>query len=102
MKIVNENEFSASIEKGVTLVDFYATWCGPCRVMADILEDVEDSLEDKAQIVKVDVDDSPNIARQFGIMSIPTLIIFKDGKLQEKHVGIWQYEDCLETVKSYL
>ncbi|MBQ8792624.1 MAG: thioredoxin [Clostridia bacterium] len=95
MKIVNENEFSASIEKGVTLVDFYATWCGPCRVMADILEDVEDSLEDKAQIVKVDVDDSPNIARQFGIMSIPTLIIFKDGKLQEKHLGIWQYEDCL-------
>ncbi len=102
MKIVKKNEFDDEIKKGVVLVDFFATWCGPCRIMGSILEDISNELQDKAKVFKVDVDESEEIARKFGIMSIPTLIIFKDGVLQEKHVGIWQFEDCVNSVKKYL
>ncbi len=101
MKIIKENEFEKEIKEGVTLVDFFATWCMPCRMMGQILEDIAQGVEGKVKIVKVDVDENPNLARQYGVMSIPTLIIFKDGKEQEKHIGVWQYEDCIETLKKY-
>lgn len=102
MKIVKENEFKEETGSGVVLVDFFATWCMPCRMMAQILEDVAEELADKAKIIKVDVDESPNLAKQFGVMSIPTLVIFKDGAEQEKHIGVWQYEDCTDAIKKYL
>lgn len=102
MKVVDEKEFNEVITKGTTLVDFYATWCGPCRIMAEILEDIADEVGDSVNIVKIDVDQTPDVARKFGIMSIPTLIIFKDGQLIEKHVGIWDKDSCVETLKSYL
>lgn len=102
MKVIQEQEFEAEVKEGVTLVDFYATWCGPCRVMATILEDIEDSLTGKANIIKVDVDECENLARRFGIMSIPTLLVFKNGELKEKHVGIWDKDDCISTVESFL
>ena len=102
MKIVKENEFKEETGSGVVLVDFFATWCMPCRMMAQILEDVAEELGDKAKIIKVDVDEGPNLAKQFGVMSIPTLVIFKDGAEQEKHIGVWQYEDCTDAIKKYL
>ena len=102
MKIVKENEFKEETGSGVVLVDFFATWCMPCRMMAQILEDVAEELGDKAKIIKVDVDESPNLAKQFGVMSIPTLVIFKDGAEQEKHIGVCQYEDCTDAIKKYL
>ncbi len=102
MKIVKENEFKEETGSGVVLVDFFATWCMPCRMMAQILEDVAEELGDKAKIIKVDVDESPNLAKQFGVMSIPTLVIFKDEAEQEKHIGVWQYEDCTDAIKKYL
>ena len=102
MKIVNEKEFAQEIEKGVTLVDFYATWCGPCRIMANILEDIAEEVGEEVNIIKVDVDETPSLAKEFGIMSIPTLLLFKDEEMKEKHVGIWSSEDCINTIKSYL
>ena len=102
MKVVEEKDFQEEIKKGVCLVDFYASWCGPCRIMANILEEIADELGEKVNVFKIDVDNAENISKNYGIMSIPTLIIFKDGQLQEKQVGIWQQDDCVEAVKKYL
>lgn len=102
MKVVEEKDFENEIKTGVSLVDFYATWCGPCRIMGNIIEDIAQELGEKVNVFKVDVDNAEKISREFGIMSIPTLIIFKEGQMQEKHVGIWQQEDCVEAVKKYL
>ena len=102
MKIVEEKDFEEEIKNGVSLVDFYASWCGPCRIMANILEDIAEELGEKVNVFKVDVDNAEKVSRSFGIMSIPTLIIFKDGEMQEKHVGIWDQGDCVEAVKKYL
>lgn len=102
MKIVEEKDFENEIKEGVCLVDFFASWCGPCRIMGNILEDIAEELGDKAKVFKVDVNNAEKISRSFGIMSIPTLIIFKNGELQEKHVGIWQQDECVSAVKKYL
>ena len=101
MKEINEKDFESEISEGLVLVDFFATWCGPCRMMSMILEEVEEEVKDKVKIVKVDVDDNEGLARKFGIMSIPTLILFENGKLYEKHVGLWQKDDLVELINSF-
>lgn len=69
------------------LVDFWAAWCGPCRQIAPIVEDLADEFEGRAKIGKVDVDENPQTAQQYGVRSIPTLLFFKDGEVQEQVVG---------------
>jgi thioredoxin 1 len=90
MKHVNQAEFSSAIAKGVTLVDFYADWCGPCKMIAPVLEQLDKEYDGKAQIVKLDVDANPAVAQAYGVMSIPTLIVFKDGQIAGKVVGFQQ------------
>ena len=75
MKVVNEKEFDEIVAKGVTLVDFYADWCGPCKMIAPTLEQLSVELDGKAQIIKVDVDQQEALAMRFKVMSIPTLIL---------------------------
>lgn len=99
MKIINEKEFEKEIKEGTVLVDFFATWCMPCRMMSQILEEVDRELDGKGKIVKVDVDLNENLARKFGVMSIPTLVLFKDGKMVSKNVGVMQKNDCLNLFK---
>lgn len=99
MKIINENEFEKEIKEGTVLVDFFATWCMPCRMMSQILEEVDRELDGKGKIVKVDVDQNENLAKKFGVMSIPTLVLFKDGKMVSKNVGVMQKNDCLNLFK---
>lgn len=102
METITGKQFEEVTKKGVVLVDFFATWCAPCRMMGMMLEEIEEETKDQFKIVKIDVDNDEAIARKFGILSIPTLILFVDGELKEKHVGIWQKDDLIETVKSYL
>jgi len=102
MEIITEKDFNEKIKKGVVVVDFFATWCGPCRMMTPILEDIKTELGDSVEIYKVDVDEDQKLARSFGIMSIPTLFIFVDGQLKEKHIGLWMKDDMLTVLKSYL
>lgn len=81
--------FQSTVESGSpVLVDFWAPWCGPCRVIAPILEEVAKEFEGKARVGKVNVDDNPEIASRFGVRGIPTLILFKEGRMQGQMVGV--------------
>lgn len=83
--------------KKPVLVDFWATWCGPCKMQGSILETFAPKAEGKAEIVKVNVDEEPQLAQQYGVMSIPTLLVFKDGKIAQQAVGVRQ-EDALQSM----
>ena len=86
----------------VVLVDFWAVWCMPCQMLHPILEAVSEELGDKLKIVKVNVDEQREIASEYGIMSIPTVIIFKDGKAIKQLVGVRPKEEYVEIIKSAL
>ena len=92
---VNDSSFETEIagHKGVAVVDFWATWCGPCRMIAPALDELATELAGKVKIAKVDVDEAPETASNFGIRSIPTLMIFKDGKLAATKVGAGSKSD---------
>lgn len=81
---------------------FFANWCGPCRMMSPILEDVQKDMGEKVKIYKVDVDESENLARQFGIMSIPTILIYKDGEIVNKHIGLWMKDSMMEELNEHI
>ena len=87
VKHISDAEFLGTVAEGVTLVDFWAPWCGPCKLIAPILDELAAELGGKAKIVKINVDDNPQVAGQYGIMSIPTLLLFKDGKKVDQKVG---------------
>lgn len=84
---ITDDQFESTVATGVTLVDFWAPWCGPCKTIAPILDELAGELQGRARIVKINVDDNPVVAGQFGIMSIPTLVLFKDGKKVDQKVG---------------
>lgn len=85
---ITKDNFNATVSQGVSLLDFWAPWCGPCKMQLPIVEELSEELKGKATIAKVNVDEEPELASQFGVMSIPTLILFKDGQPVDKLVGL--------------
>lgn len=82
----NENNFDILTNQGLVLVDFYANWCGPCRMLTTQLEDLAND-RSEFEIVKINVDENPNLSKKYGVMSIPALLLFKDGKLIDNKIG---------------
>ena len=103
-KIMNTAQFRSNVEegKGVYVVDFFATWCGPCKMLAPVFEQAGEELKNDATFVKVDIDESLEIAQQFRISTVPTMMIFKDGKVVESLVGFMPKDAIVQKVKSHL
>lgn len=97
------NDFNEIIKDSrPTLVDFFATWCGPCKMQSPILEQVKNALGDAVNIIKVDIDRNQALARQYRVMSVPTLIVFKDGEALWRGYGVHQAEQLESKLREHI
>ena len=101
---VTDQNFDQKVtnSKGVALVDYWAPWCGPCQVMGPILEELAEEVKEKATVSKLNVDENPQTAQKFGVMSIPTLAVFKSGKVAKKTVGALSKPELEKMIKPYI
>lgn len=99
---LNDSTFASSTASGVSLIDFWAVWCGPCRMIAPTVEELATDYAGKATIAKVDVDEAPGLAEQFGVSSIPTILVLKDGVEVKRFVGVTQKKDLAAAVDAAL
>ncbi|OZU89787.1 thioredoxin [Virgibacillus indicus] len=103
MAIVNvtDQNFTEETSKGLVLADFWAPWCGPCKMIAPVLEEIDGEMEEKVQIVKLDVDENQETAGKFGVMSIPTLLLFKDGNVVDQVIGFQPKEALVDLINKH-
>ena len=103
MKVATNTNFDELLQDSkLVIVDFWATWCGPCRMISPILDEVEEEMPDKITVVKVNVDDADEIAGRYRIMSIPTLLYFKDGQMVDKTVSAMPKHALIEKINANL
>jgi len=95
---INSDNFKEKISKGKSLVDYFGDWCHPCKMIAPIIEELSSEMKD-IKFYKLDVDKSPDVAESYGVMGIPTLILFKDGKESKRIVGLRQKEEIKKELK---
>ncbi|MFM8458287.1 MAG: thioredoxin [Chthoniobacterales bacterium] len=101
---LDDNNFDNEINKGATpvLVDFWAPWCGPCRMIAPVLDKIADAMTGQAVVAKVNVDEAPGVASRFRVSSIPTLLFFKNGEVREQVVGLQSEADLTSRLKALM
>lgn len=100
--VLSDTTFTTDIAKGVVLVDFWATWCGPCKMIAPVVEQIAAENDGKMRVGKLDVDQNGSTAMKYGVMSIPTLILFKDGQPVERLVGYQPKERLMAKITPHL
>ena len=99
MKVINKAEFEQITKEGVVLVDFFATWCGPCKMFSPIIDEIAEENHPGLKVGKVNVDEQPDLAGQYRVMSIPTLLVFKGGKVVANSVGVQSKKAVLDMVE---
>lgn len=100
IKYLDDDNFENTIAKGITLVDFYADWCGPCRRIAPLIEELAEEMHGKATIAKLDIEKAQKTTANFQVMSIPTIIVFKDGKERKRMVGLTDKKGLLGLISA--
>lgn len=102
-KVATNTSFDELLQDSkLVIVDFWAVWCGPCRMLSPILDEVEEEMADQISVVKVNVDDADEVAARYRIMSIPTLLFFKNGQMIDKTVGAMPKQALVEKIKANL
>ncbi len=101
---ITDNNFNQNVleQSGVIVVDFWAQWCGPCRKLTPLLEQIQNEFKDEIKIFKIDADKNINSAKEFGISSLPSILIFKDGEVKEFMAGMMQKSAIVSNIKKYL
>ncbi|PLS18687.1 thioredoxin [Bacillus sp. M6-12] len=99
---VTDQTFGTEIKEGLVLADFWAPWCGPCKMIAPVLEEIDGEMGDKVKIVKLNVDENAGTVGEFGVMSIPTLILFKDGVAVDKVIGFSPKEALTDIISNHM
>ena len=101
VELTNDN-FEATVGEGVSLVDFWAPWCGPCRMIAPVIEELAEEFEEKANICKVNTDEQQDLAVKYGIRSIPTILFMKDGEVVDQMIGAASKQAFADKINSLL
>lgn len=101
-KIVNSNDFDKEVAEGVVVVDFFATWCGPCKMLTPVIEELSSELEGKVKFIKVDIDESSDLASRFQIVNVPTLKVLKKGEVLKTLIGFKPKEVLLSELSDLI